>query len=114
MIKTKEHQVVETENNENGIVKMYLSDLSDFDGKNQKVSMFSHVSLLPGETVEYHVHNDEFESYYIISGNAIYNDNGKDVQISEGTVTFTPSGEGHGITNIGEDNLEFIALIVSD
>ena len=114
MTKTKKQQVVKTENNENDIVKMYLSDLSDFDGKNQKVRMFSHVSLLPGETVEYHVHNDEFESYYILSGNALYNDNGKELHISEGTVTFTPSGEGHGITNIGENNLEFIALIVLD
>jgi len=114
MIKRQNEFKVTAEYNANGEEKMYLTDLSDFKEKNEKLRMFSHISLNAGEEVEYHVHKGEFESYYILSGKGLYNDNGKESEVEKGVITFTPSGEGHGIKNIGSDSLEFIALIVSD
>ena len=114
MIKTKEQQKIRTENNEKGEAKLFLSDLSDFEGKNEKVRMFSLAELKPGEEVEYHIHTGEFESYYILSGKGLYSDNGEALEVLPGTVTFTPSGSGHGIKNIGDEMLKFIALIVKD
>jgi len=114
MIKTKEQLAITTEFNEQGIEKMFLSDLSDFQGKNKKLRMFSLAELKSGEEVEFHVHNGEFESYYIISGKGLYDDNGERIEVNPGTVTFTPSGSGHGIKNIGDDVLSFIALVIAD
>ncbi len=114
MIKTRNEQTVITESNAEGIVKMYLSDLSDFAGKNPKLNMFSLARLNPGEEVEYHEHFGEFESYYIISGKGMYLDGDTEVEVLPGTVTFTPSGSGHGIKNIGDEVLEFIALVIGD
>ena len=114
MIKRPNELKVSAEYNANGEEKMYLTDLSDFKGKNEKLRMFSLVSLNAGEEVEYHVHKGEFESYYIISGKGLYNDNGTEIEVYPGTVTFTPSGEGHGIKNIGDEKLAFIALIILD
>ena len=114
MIKYKEQQSVKSEQNDKGIDKMYLNSLKDFDGFSDKVRMFSSVNLLPGEEVGYHIHTGEAESYYIISGVGEYSDNGTIVPVSAGTVTFTPSGEGHGIKNVGDEVLNFIALIVLD
>lgn len=114
MIKTKEELKVEIENNKEGVESLYLTDLSDFDGKNPKLRMFSHARLMPGEAVDFHVHNGEFESYYILSGKGLYDDNGTKMEVEAGTVTFTPSGEGHGILNTGDEILEFIALIIKD
>ena len=114
MIKTKEELAITTEFNKQGIEKMFLSDLSDFPGKNKKLRMFSLAELKVGEEVEFHTHQGEFESYYIISGKGLYNDNGEEIEIAPGTVTFTPSGSGHGIKNIGNEKLVFIALIVTD
>ncbi len=112
MIKRKEEINILTENNKSGDIKMYLSDLGDFEGRHPKLDTFFHVKLKVGEEVGLHIHEGEFESYYILSGTAMYNDNGTFVEISEGDVTFTPSGQGHGIKNIGDDVLEFIALVV--
>lgn len=114
MIKTKEQITINTEENAKGETKMYLADLKDFEGKNPRLRMYSHVSLKPGEMVEFHVHEGECEYYYILSGHGLYDDNGTKVEVSEGTITFTPSGEGHGIENTGDELLEFMALVILD
>lgn len=114
MIKRKTQINVKTMDNQKGEAKLFLSDLADFVGMNEKVKLFSHAKLKAGEGVDYHIHTGEFEIYYILSGKALYNDNGEEIQIYPQTVTFTPSGKGHGIKNIGSEPLEFIALIVKD
>lgn len=114
MIKTKEQLTIKTESNEAGIVKMYLSNLAEFPEKNKKLRTFALAELKPGEEVGYHIHTGESESYYIISGMGEYNDNGEKCEVLPGTVTFTPSGQGHGIKNVGEEVLTFIALILLD
>ena len=114
MIKTKEQIKVITEDNAKGDIKMYLHNLKDFDGLSDKVGMYAHARLLPGEEVEFHIHTGETEIYYVISGKGLYDDNGTKVEVGAGTVTFTPDGDGHGIKNIGEDTLEFMALVVKN
>lgn len=114
MIKYKDEQSVKTEQNAKGIDKMFLSSLKDFDGFNSKIRMFANVRLLPGEEVEFHVHIGETECYYIISGVGEYSDNGNICEVKPGMITYTPSGEGHGIKNTGSEVLEFIALIILD
>lgn len=114
MIKNEEQLKIDVENNEKGDVKLYLSNLAEFDIKNPKLRTFALARLKPAEEVEIHKHEDECEYYYIISGTGVYNDNGKNVDISPGTVTFTPSGKSHGIKNTGGEMLEFIALIIKD
>lgn len=114
MIKRANEVSLDTERNDKGVVKMSLSRLRDFEGINPKIKMFSHVKLDEGEKVPFHMHVGECELYYILSGKALYNDNGEKLSLEAGAVTYTPSGEGHGIENVGEERLEFIALIVED
>ena len=60
------------------------------------------------------MHVGESETFFILSGQGIYNDNGNKVQVVPGMVTLTPSGEGHSIKNTGDEMLVFIALILVD
>lgn len=114
MILTKKQQKVTTECDKNGAVSLYLSDLADFEGRNKKLRTFSLAELEPDSEVEFHIHEGEAESYYILSGEGIYNDNGTEIPVSPGMVTFTPSGTGHAIRNTGTERLVFIALILLD
>lgn len=114
MFKKREELVDTTESNAKGEVKLFLSNLADFDIKNPKLRTFALAKLKPGEEVEFHIHENECEYYYIISGKGVYNDNGKESDIAPGAVTFTLSGSGHGIKNTGSEMLEFIALIILD
>ena len=81
----------------------------EFYGKGR---MFSMSVLEPGASVGYHQHVGDFEAYYIVSGQGIYNDNGTDVPVQAGDVTICNDGEFHGLINTGKKDLSFIALIL--
>ena len=75
--------------------------------------MFAHVRLLRGEAVDWHIHTDEIEYYYILSGEGIFTNSDKTEQrVSKGDVCTMDLGSGHAIKQAGDEILEFIALIV--
>ncbi len=114
MLNTKQQLDQIFELNAKGEEKLFLSNLADFDEKNEKLRTFALAELKPGEEVELHRHDGECEYYYLLSGKGVYNDNNKETAVYPGTVTFTPSGSSHGIRNTGEEMLTFIALIIKD
>ncbi len=78
-----------------------------------KCEMFAKVTIPVGASLDIHSHIGNTETYYIIQGEGLYNDNGKDMKIGVGTTTFCADGEKHGIENIGNEDLIFIALIIN-
>ena len=89
-----------------------IENLLSPDELNNKGRLFAKITLEPGSSIGYHIHDGEMESYYIISGQAQYDDNGETVTLYPGDTTHTPSGSGHSIKNAGNETLEFIALIL--
>lgn len=81
---------------------------------NGKCGLYAKVTIEPGCTLGYHEHNGESETYYILSGEGNYNDNGTIRLVKTGDVTFTQSGSGHGLDNISDEDLVFMALIIFD
>lgn len=79
---------------------------------NGKCGLYAEVTLEPGAVLGYHEHHGESETYYILSGQGEYNDNGTARPVKPGDVTFTPDGQGHDIKNTGKEDLVFIALII--
>lgn len=77
-----------------------------------KARLFSHCRLEKNCEVGCHTHTGDNETYYILKGEAEYNDNGVMRKLHPGDVSFTADGESHGIKNIGDEPLEFIALIL--
>lgn len=73
--------------------------------------LFSTITLEPGSSIGDHRHVDEYEFYYILSGTALYNDNGTPCQIIAGDVTFCPNGETHGIENNSNEPVVMVAFI---
>lgn len=75
--------------------------------------MFAHVRLQKGEAVSWHTHTDEIEYYYILSGTGIFtNSDQTEETVTVGDVCTMELGGGHAIRQIGENTLEFIALIL--
>ena len=81
---------------------------------NGKCGLYAEVTLEPGCSLGYHEHHNESETYYILSGKGIYSDNGTLRMVKAGDVTFTPDGCGHALTNTGDTDLVFMALIIKD
>lgn len=79
---------------------------------NNKGRVFAHTTVYPGSAIGYHIHQNDEEIYYILSGHGQYNDNGTMAEIGPGDVAVCPCGEGHGIACLGGEPIEMIALIL--
>lgn len=79
---------------------------------NGKCGLYARVTIGPGSTLGFHEHHSESETYFILSGTGLYNDNGVTRTVHPGDVTYTGSGYGHAMDNIGDTDLVFMALII--
>ena len=79
---------------------------------NGKGRLFSKITLNPGCSIGYHVHEADAELFYILKGTAEYNDAGEIRTVTAGDVTICPAGTGHGIANKTDEVVELVAVIV--
>lgn len=71
------------------------------------------VSIIPpGGSIGKHTHSGDFETYYILKGKALVNDNGKICELGPGDMTQCQDGNYHSIENIGDVDLEYLAVIL--
>lgn len=76
-----------------------------------RTRLFSRITLPAGASIGYHVHEDEEEFFYFLSGEGELNDNGTPKAVRAGDASVTRSGEGHGLCNTGKQPLELLAVI---
>ncbi|MGI6686732.1 MAG: cupin domain-containing protein [Bacillota bacterium] len=74
--------------------------------------LFAISILPPGSTIGYHQHSGEFEVYYILKGKGQLILNGNVIELNPGDMTCCGDGDSHGLENVGEGNLEYIAVIL--
>ena len=71
------------------------------------------VSIIPpGGSIGQHTHEGDFETYYILKGLARVNDNGNVAELGPGDMTQCNDGQFHSIENIGDVDLEYLAVIL--
>ncbi|QNM06508.1 cupin domain-containing protein [Qiania dongpingensis] len=75
--------------------------------------LMSVLTLEPGCTVGEHKHEGEEEFVYILSGNAIYYDNGVQKEMKAGDTAITISGQTHRIDNKGTESLKYLAMVLT-
>ena len=110
--KKSEVTVVEKKNvfgGQNGITSNILLDEADWKGAGRA---FHKVVIPPMGEIGYHVHSGDSESYYVLSGSGVYNDNGTKTELKEGDFAFTPDGCGHGLYNNTDKDLVILAVIL--
>lgn len=79
-----------------------------------KCGLYAKVTIPAGAALGYHEHHGNGESYFVLSGEAVYDDNGTKRVIRAGDSTWTPDGNGHGVDNsAGKEAIVFMALIVN-
>jgi len=95
-----------------GTGDFYLTHFLEKENAANTGRLFARSKLPPGGSIGYHAHMGEFEVYYILLGRALVNDNGHEHILEPGDSILTPSGHSHSIANVGENDLEYIALII--
>ena len=112
MISQGERNVRTVKNMYAGAGEVVIESLLGANELNEKCGLFARVTLAKGCELGYHTHHGETETYYILSGRGIYDDNGVKLSVNAGDVFFCRDGCGHAISNTGDESLGFIALII--
>ena len=99
---------------QNGKGLIHMKDLTDQQGLYNHGRLFTHVVIDPGCSIGYHAHNHETEFYYVIKGEGVFNDDGKEIVVHPGEICATGYGQSHGMENRTSEPLEMIALIVTE
>ncbi len=97
---------------QNGKGLIHIKDLTDKEGLYGHGRMFAHITVDPGCSIGYHAHEHETEFYYILKGEAVFNDDGKEVLVHAGDICATGYGQHHGLENKTQEPVELMALIV--
>lgn len=80
--------------------------------KDQAIKEISWLTLQPGDSIGYHKHTTNEDTYIIVSGTGTFRDkDGKDHEVKAGDVTIVRKNEAHGLTNTGTVPLVFVDVI---
>lgn len=112
MTKKEERTIQKLEAVNGGRGVMLKEALINSEEMGAHCGLFGQVTLEPGAVLGYHEHHNETETYYILSGEGMYVDNGTNIPAKTGDVFFCKDGDGHGLMNTGNEELVFIALIL--
>lgn len=81
----------------------------EFDSR---VRLFSRITLPAGASIGRHLHENEEEFFYFLSGTGEFDDDGTILPVGAGDATVTRSGQAHSLRNTGASPLELLAVIV--
>lgn len=84
-------------------------EIEDFLGKGR---LYGKSIIKPGHSIGYHKHEGDQEAYFILKGKALYNENGNETILEPGDLAICRDGEYHSIESAGEEDLEYIMLIL--
>ena len=99
---------------QNGKGECHIKHLTDKAAMYDNARMFAHVTIPAGCSIGDHPHNGETEFYYILKGEAVFNDDGKEVILHAGDIGITGYGQGHALENRSNEPVEMIALIIME
>lgn len=95
-----------------GRKQVELTELSA--GLPGKMRLFSLLTLIPGASIGYHVHEGETEMFYFLEGNGRVRDDDATLDVTAGDSMATFSGHGHAVENTGDTDLVILAAIIKD
>ena len=75
-------------------------------------TFLDHAVLAADSSVGYHYHDGLEECFVVLSGSGFMTVNGRTFEVAPGSVTFQGIGEGHGIYNPNDEELDFLRIAV--
>lgn len=114
MIKRKEEMVSDIKVNMRGgdgqAVVTPILNKGEYKGNSRLIGT---IMLEPGCSIGPHVHENEEEIFYIIEGQATYDDNGETVVLNEGDSCVCLGSQKHSIANRSDKTLTVFAVILT-
>lgn len=76
-------------------------------------TLFTKITIPINSSVGTHIHLNETEYYYLLSGTGLAINDGIETQVTVGDVVVTTHNEEHSILNNGYTDLVFLAIIIT-
>jgi mannose-6-phosphate isomerase-like protein (cupin superfamily) len=87
----------------------------DMAAPDQAIKEIGWMTLKPGASIGTHKHQNNEDSYVIISGQGTFTDGtGKSTLVGPGDITIARPGQSHGLSNTGKDDLVFLDIIAQN
>ncbi len=112
LIQTSEMATEVRDNMRGGAGQAAITHIAQGNALPKNVRLSAAITLQPGSSIGYHVHENETEIFYFVSGSGKVDDNGEEKAVKAGDCLITPSGTGHSVQNDGSETLVFFAVIV--
>ena len=112
IIRSNNMRVEKRMNMRDGKGEIKITHLLEKDLLKGEARLFAKITIPPNSSIGLHEHKGEFEIFYILSGEGIFHDNGKNVPVKAGDICLTDSGEVHSIENTSNKDLELLAVII--
>lgn len=90
-----------------------VTDILDKDEYNGKARLVGTILLKSGCSIGEHIHENEEEIFYVIDGEAQYNDNGEIKTLYKGDSCICLGGQKHSIANKSDKDLTVFAVILT-
>lgn len=84
-------------------------DKGEYDGH---ARLLATITLEPGCSIGKHIHENEEEIFLILSGTAVYDDDGTEVTLFPGDSCICRNGQSHSIANRNEQGDTVVAAII--
>lgn len=110
--KESDLRVQRVDNLRNGKETAIIHHIIEGDKLKGKCKMFSKIVLPKGASIGLHEHKEDFEVYYILEGKGLVDEGDKTIIVNKGDSVYTADGKKHSIENIGQEDLEMIAVVV--
>ncbi len=76
--------------------------------------LMAELTLKPGSGIGIHKHEKETEYYIITEGSGSVTEDDGTKTVSKGDIVITGNGASHSIKNTGQEDLKFIAVIITE
>lgn len=115
MIKKDNERIIDIkEHLKDGEGNVIFKKIAEPEEMYNRLKMFNTVIIKKGCSIGYHTHHGEQEVMLVKSGKGLYKDDGKEYEINPGDVTICFEEHYHGISNIYDEDLELVALIIEN
>ena len=79
-----------------------------------KCKMFTKVTIEKGDSIGEHVHEGDWEFYYVLSCQGVTVEDGEEILLRPGDLTLTGRGHSHSLENREDQPLTVVAVILED
>ena len=112
--KKSDLNITEIEGLRGGVGKLKMIEILSKDELQNEGKLFSRVILEKNSSIGLHRHVNDFEVYYILKGIGLVEEESGTYTVNEGDVVYTCDGEQHSLLNVGDSELEMLAVVINN